>query len=109
MVGGQGDDGEQGQGPEGRAVSAKKYGRKDFQRDMREQESQDAKLRQLTFGLFRQLGRVRVTAENIAALDPRDKVSFATDNTTGDVIVTYESAPSEEPGAPPKLSAGVRH
>ena len=93
-------------------MSGKRYGRRDFQGDMREQRAKDEKtastdehLRQLTFALLRRLGRVRVSAEDIAALDPRDKVSFAGEP-NGDVIVTYECAASEEPGAKPKLSVG---
>lgn len=95
-------------------MSGKRYGRRDFQRDMREQRAKDEKqeatdehLRQLTFAVFRKHGRVRVSAEDLAALDPRDKVSFETDTATGDIIVTYTCAPKEEPGAAPKIAMGT--
>ena len=40
------------------------------------QQATDEHLRQLTFALFRKMGRVRIPAADVAALDPRDKVSF---------------------------------
>lgn len=84
-------------------MAKKPYGKANFQRELKEQQDEDAKLRQLTFALFRQLGRVRVKAEGLAALDPRDQVTMQTDPATGDIIVSYVSAANEEPGGPPGL------
>ena len=88
---------------------AKKYGKADFRKDTREHtaEDQDAKLRQLTFAVLRKLGRVRVSQEDIEALDPRDGVTMSTDAATGDIVLSYVSAAPEEPSAPPPLLKGV--
>ncbi len=95
-------------------MGVKKYVKRDFQKDMAEQRKHDEMqsatdehIRQLAFAVFRRMGRVRVTPDELAALDPRDQLSFSTDNTTGDVLVTYTCAVSEEPGAKPKIAVGT--
>lgn len=83
-------------------------GKADFQRAMQhEQADMDIRLRQLLFAILRAHGRIRVSALDIAALDPRDRVNIDNDEQTGDVVVTYICAPSEEPAASPKLSEGL--
>lgn len=89
----------------------KRYGKRDFRRDMHTHtaEDQDARLRQLTFAALRKLGRLRISQEDIEALDPRDGVQMTTDPATGDIVLSYVTAAPEEPGAAPALLAGVRH
>jgi hypothetical protein len=97
-------------------AKGKRYGRNDFRQDMAAQREKDEMqsatdehLRQLTFALLRRMGRCRISPDEIQALDPRDQVHFSTDNSTGDIIVTYTCAVSEEPGAAPKLAVGTSH
>jgi hypothetical protein len=84
---------------------AKRYGRADFRKDVKQhvETDSDARLRQLTFAVLRKLGRVRISPEDIEALDPRDGVAMATDAATGDIVLSYVTAANEEPGAAPPL------
>ena len=81
----------------------KRLGKRDFQAQVRAAEEQDEKLRAATFGLLRQLGRVRVSATSIASLGAQDRIGLSVDPTTGDVTLTYEAEANEEPSAPPRI------